>query len=483
MPDASASIRARVSKNTALLTGAQLVDKVTNFLLVVILVHYLPEETFGQYGFVASYVVLYGVLVGLGFAPLCVREIARDPRAADRLLSAAIVPMALSSLLVLVIIRESVLLTKGAGVVAVATQLAALDLVFSGFTQLFATVPRAHERMAYAVGPQVLRSLLVLAACWMLLPTGLGLLGIMTVVAIAGAVRLALQIVISRGVFGLRWAPFDGTLARRLLREAYPLAITSVFVIVYYKIDAVMISFMRGDRDVGLYTAASTLAFAPLFIALALHQATYPTLAKLQSGDPARLQRAYSVSIKYLAIVGLPIAGGLAVLAPRAIAVVYDERYLGASAALQVLTVALFLMFLNGFMGNLLIVADDQRSLMRIVAVGALLNVAVNLVVIPRYGLVGAASATVLAELVALAASATRLSRHHGLHLSATALAAPMFCGALMCGAVFRFRDTPLLLLVPAGALLYLLLLIVTRTIGREELQMLGSVTRKDPTP
>jgi len=480
MPATAVGVRARISRNTALLTGGQLVDKVTNFLLVVILVRFLPEETFGQYGFASSYVLLFGVLVGLGFAPLCVREIARDPQSANRLLTAAALPMALSSLAVLLIIRTSVVLTKGPGALAVATQLAALDLVLSGFTQLFATVPRAHERMAYTVLPQVFRSLLVLVACWALLPYGLGLVGIMTVIVVAGALRLTLQVAVSWRVFEVRFAQFDRALALRMLRQAYPLAVTSIFVVIYYKIDAVMISFMRGDRDVGLYAAASTLAFAPLFIALALHQATYPALAKMRAESGEQLYRAYRMSFKYLTIIGLPIAGGLAALAPRALAIVYDERYLDAATALQILTVALFLMFLNGFMGNVLIVGDDQQALLRIVAVSAVLNVAVNFVVIPRFGLAGAAAATVLAELVAFSASLVRLARRHGLRPAASDVLVPAVCCALMCAPVLTFRDSSLLLLIPAGTVGYLALLVVTRSVGKEELELLGFTPRGD---
>ena len=65
------SMFARVSKNTSILIAAQIVEKVLNFLLVVVLVRYLTEETFGQYGFISSFVALFSVLVGLGFASLC----------------------------------------------------------------------------------------------------------------------------------------------------------------------------------------------------------------------------------------------------------------------------------------------------------------------------------------------------------------------------------------------------------------------------
>lgn len=93
MMAADHGILAGISRNTGVLTVAYAGEKVFNFFLVILLVRYLSEEVFGQYGFISSYVLLFNVLVGLGFAALCTREISRRPEDAFRILTAGL-PMA-----------------------------------------------------------------------------------------------------------------------------------------------------------------------------------------------------------------------------------------------------------------------------------------------------------------------------------------------------------------------------------------------------
>lgn len=87
MTTGSESLLERVSRNTAILIAAQIGEKLVNFFLVVLLVRYLPQQTFGQCSLVTSFVLLFNVLIGLGFTPLCIREISRCPAVANKVLS------------------------------------------------------------------------------------------------------------------------------------------------------------------------------------------------------------------------------------------------------------------------------------------------------------------------------------------------------------------------------------------------------------
>ncbi len=473
----------RVSKNTGILAGASIIEKVFNFLLVVILVRYLSQEVFGRYGFISSYVLLFNVFIGLGLATLCTREISRQPDRAPRILTAALLPMIFSSFLTFLILVLSVFWTKpGQTDILIAVNLAALDLILSNFTAVFDAVPIANERMFFSVIPRVTRSALLLLLCFLFLPSGIGLVEVYCLVMLSGLIRLGMQVFFSKAVFDVMPAlKFDKTLCKGMLKTAYPLALSSVFVIIYYKIDSVMLSYMRGDREVGLYTASSTLAFAALFIAMAFRQATYPVLAKLFISSRDQLLSVYRISIKYLAVAGLPIAFGLMVLAPQITVLVYKENYIDSSGALQILTIALLFMFVNGFMGNTLIAVDGQKSLMNIVGISALLNVGLNFLTIQRYGIAGAAAATVLAEVYAGVSLWIILSRRHGVTASLTDLIRPVICCGVMVSYVMLCSSLPLLLIIVSAAVLYFGLLFVTRTIGKEEMLLVRNLLgRKD---
>jgi O-antigen/teichoic acid export membrane protein len=475
---ATGDIFTRVTWNTTILVVAQVIEKAATFFLVVLLVRYLSEIEFGRYGFVLSYVVLFNVFIGLGLAGLSTREISRDPGKAPKILTAAFIPMLVSSLVTFVVIRESIIWTKpGQAEVAAVAQLAALALILNSFTGVFAAIPRAHEQMLYVAVPKLVKQVLMLLFCLVALPMGVKLVGVFFLLVLTSLIELLLQVVFCRRVF--RVVPdrqFDAQFCYDLLRESFPLALVSIFVIIYYKIDSVMLSYMKGDRHVGLYTVAYSLAFVGLFMATSYHQATYPLLSKLYVTSREELRRVYRLSMKYLAIFGLPISAGMVLLAPRLTVFIFGERYVDSTGALQILMAAFLLMVVNGFMGNTLIAAGSQRYLARIAGVGAFLNVGLNLLIIPRYGIAGAAATTVATELFAFILLWTMLRRHHDIVADISNFVRPLICCALMSLYVAFILSWSISIIVVSSAFAYLGLLFISGAIGSKELHMMKSL-------
>lgn len=475
-----------VLRNTMVLAVGQILEKILNFLLILLLLRLLSTAAFGRYGFVSAYVLLFNVLVGLGFASICTREIARNPNHAPRILTSALAPMGISSIISFLIISATIAVTKtDQPVLGVAIRLAAGGMITDNFTAILATVPRARERMTFVALPKLIKSVVLLALCASFLrPDARSLVFIYSFVLAANAVQFVLQAYFLFVVF--RVVPsrkFEGRRCLGMMRDAYPLALTSVFVAIYYKIDTVMLSYMQGDNAVGFYAAASQLASAPLFVAIAFHQSTLPTLAKLFASGRDRMAGFYRLSMKYLVICGLPVALGLMAVAPRIILLVCStnehEYVLHSTLPLQVLTLAVLLMFINGFMGNTLIASDGQRALMWIVALGAALNVSVNLIVIPRYGVNGAAATTVLAEASACVCSWVVLAKKQLLAAVVADFLRPVVCCAAMVLFVLACYSWSLPLLVGGGAFIYVALLIVSGSITRGELQLMRNMLRR----
>lgn len=476
-------ILSRVSRNTVILTSAQIVEKVINFFIVVLLARHLGAEVFGQYGFASSFVLLFNVFVGLGFAVLCNREISRRMTEAPRILTAALVPMIFSSLMALAVIGSAIYISKSGQLrVVEAVMILALEMIANNVAGIFDSVTRANERMLYSALPSVLRSGLILGLYAIMLPLGIGLTEVCGIVLCSSVMRLVLHVLLCRRVFGVvPSSVFDGKLAWRLLKESYPMALTSMFIIIYYKIDAVMLSYMRSDTEVGLYSTASALAFGVVFIAGNFQQAVFPALTKLYMNEKDRLGHVYRESFKYLGMLGMPLAVGLCVLAPRIIMLVYGERYLEAAPAMQVLTGAMLFMFVNGLMGYMLIAVDGQKIFMKIVAAGALLNVVLNIILIPRYGITGAAVATVVAEANANIACWIVLKRVYKIWASPADLTRSAgCCAAMSVFTVFAGPYLPLPALIAASALFYAGLLYASGAIGATELALLKRVLRRN---
>ncbi len=472
------SILSRVTGNTFILIAAQILEKVVNFFLIIILVRYLSENKFGQYGFATSYVVLFNVFINLGLTGLCTREISQKPKLASHILTASLVPMFFASLVTFAAIHWSIIFTKpGQTEMIHVVQLAAGCLILNSFTGIFGTVPRAYEKMIYVAIPRLVKQLVFLLLCLALLPTGVGLTGVYGFMLVASLIELLLQIYFCvKKLFVIPSWRFDGSLCRKMLKEAYPLALTSVFVIIYYKIDSVMLSYMQNDIQVGLYTAAYNLAFLFLFLATSLHQAILPVFSKLYINSRDLLHRIYELSVKYLIIAGLPISVGMILLASRIVLLVFGERYLECASALQILMGAFLLMFVNGLMGNTMIATGNQKDLARIVGMGTLINVGLNLIIIPYYGFLGAAATTVVTELYAGAYSWFILRRYHHISVGLACFIRPLICCALMSAFIVLFSSLPLFFIILAAALIYSLSLFIFRVVSTEDLSTVKKI-------
>jgi len=450
-------------------------------MLMVLLARFLQKELFGQYGFASSYVLLFGSFIGLGFSVICIREISRRLEDASKIITAALVPMIVSSMVVVMLIGLSVYISKSGQVtIIMAVLIMAFDLVVNNMAAIFDSVARAHERMLYSVIPNVIKNVILLIAYLIFLPRDMGLVGVCLLVMCASMLKLILHIIFCRKVFNV--VPFFGfnmTLSRQLLIESFPMAMTSTFIVIYYKIDTVMLSYMRNDAEVGLYMAASTLAFAMVFISSNFQQAIFPILSKLYVDAKNKMQSVYRQSFKYLCMLGLPIASGLCVVAPRIIILVYGEPYLGAVLAMQILCCAMLLMFVNGLMGYALITVNGQVIFMKIVAVGASLNIFLNMVLIPRYGIAGAAFATVVAEANANIICWIVLSRRYGVSASLTDILRSALCCAIMT--VFVIFVSPYMclpLVIISGAVVYVVGLFVFKAVGDQELMIIKGFLR-----
>ncbi len=471
----------KIITNTTILSFIQILEKCINFFFVIVIVRYLSQEEFGQYGFVSSYVILFGAFINLGLAGLCTREIAKKPEIGSKILTVSLVPMFFSSALTFVIIWWSVLWSKtGQTDIVKAVQLAAVALILNSFSVLFATVPRAYERMIYAVLPKFIRQLICSVLCFVLLPYGYGLVGIYYLIVLASFIELGLQIYFCTGLLGvLPTRKFDLDLCWSFIREAFPLALTSVFVIIYYKIDTVMLSYMKNDVQVGKYTAVYNLAFAFLFLGISYHQATFPALAKLYARNHKVFLNIYKNSIKYLVVGALPIATGIVLLASRMIELIYGARYIDSAAGLQILMGAFFLMFINGFMGNALIVIGAQRKLSCIIGIGMVVNVGLNLLIIPQYGFLGAAATTVFTELLVGVLCWIYLERSYNISHSLMVFFKPWIGCTVMGAFIIIFSSWTLFFIVPGAVLIYIMLLYGLKVFTLEDIALLKKLIGK----
>ena len=214
--------------------------------------------------------------------------------------------------------------------------------------------------------------------------------GLDGIVEVALAVGLAV-VYHQYGLLFKTWS-FNTVRARSLLKQSWPLIISAVMVSIYMKIDAVMLK-SQGSVEVGIYSAAARLSESWYFIPIAIVTSVFPAIVQLRKNDPEKFERRMQNLYDLLVVISLPTAVVISFTADDVIRMIYGSRFPGAGAMLSIHIWSGVIVFLGTASGQYMLVEGLNRLTFWRTGIGALVNIAINLWLIPRYGGVGASIA------------------------------------------------------------------------------------------
>jgi O-antigen/teichoic acid export membrane protein len=401
-------IRRRVAHRPHLLKildniGWLLLDKIlrmgVGLVVGVWIARYLGPEKFGLLSFATAFVALFGAIAGLGLQAIVVRDIVRSPACKDETLGTAAALQLIGGLLAYGLILGTIFWLR-------ADDAAAKALVaILGLTMLV----KGSEVAVYWFESQVLSkytvwvengSFLVFATIKAVLILTNAPLTAFAWAALAEALMVALLLLAMLSLRGPRLRKLRTTLARArtLLADSWPLIISSASILIYMKIDQIMLGQMMGDQSVGIYSAAARLSEVWYFIAVAVNASIRPSLIELRQQSVQlfrqRLQKIFNLMVQ----LAVPMAALIAVTAPLLITSLFGNDYSAAIPVLQIHVWAGVFVFLNNAVWAWYIIENKQALANTRILLGLTLNVLLNLLLIPSYGATGAAAATLVSR-------------------------------------------------------------------------------------
>jgi O-antigen/teichoic acid export membrane protein len=424
----------RLGLNFLSLLGAYAAPRIFTVGAVVVAARMLGAERFGAYGAAAAFAVILSILATLGMHPLLVRDLARQPAAAPRLLRAAHLLKTAANAIMLALVY--VLARWGIGLdeeALLAALLLALANAVAAYAENLSAYYQAVERMHVWTEASALFGVVTGAL-------GAALVWVTRSVVWFCAAPLAGQLV------ALAWllaraprAVRRGEAARRadlarLARALAPFGLAFVALTLHYKLDVLLLERWRSVAEVGLYTAA--YKFVDIFHALVIVGvgALYPRLARtadaVRTGSRWPGARAAELAL----LVSVPVAGALHLGSAGVVGILYGPGFAGAAAATATLALALPALALN-LLGGYLLGAAHRIGSMAVLYGGSLaLKVGLDAFLIPRAGPAGAAGAMALAETVLAGAMLIVLRSQARAALGARAGGAALAAALLMVG-------------------------------------------------
>ncbi|RZL14852.1 MAG: flippase [Pedobacter sp.] len=382
-------------------TGWLMFGKVSSLLITVVVARYLKPESFGDLNFVIAFTTIVAAIGSLGLDTFIIREIINDNSKKEEILGTSLAMRIGFNLLLLPLSVGIYVLfhhyAKNPGnPLTWVVFFYALPGVFKSFNVIDSYF-QSQVKSKYVVHVQNIAILTtsVLKILWVWLN---GSLIWFSVIITIDAMILATGLVImyQRQGFRLRDWSFDGSRAKMLLKQSYPLMFSAVMVSLYMKIDTVMLKSV-GSVAVGIYSAASGLSEAWFFIPMAIVTSVFPAIVNARKTDMERYKKRLINLYDLLVYISLPVAIFISVFGTDIIHIIYGNRYEGAGKMLSIHIWSGIFVFLGIASGQYLIAEGYIKISFQRTAMGAILNIALNFWLIPLYGGIGASLATLVA--------------------------------------------------------------------------------------
>lgn len=448
------STRRRVASNTAVQAAGKGAVLVMGAASVSILTRYLGPGDYGRYALALMYMQLFGVVADVGLYTTLVRDISRDPSRTEELVGNVLVLRLVLSVAVIALAAAISLLLPYDREVRVAIVLAGAPLLLGMLTTSMVAVLQSRLRMGRAVLGDVLGRAAALGLAVVAVALDLGFYAVMGAAGGGALVALVVTWRLTRPLLAPR-PRADVRLWRALTAASLPLGLALAVNQVYLRVDTLIISLYEPYTQVGLYTLAYRILELTLVLVTVFLATVFPVLSAAVAHDEARAVRVIRDSTSVLVVLGAPIVAGGLVLAPDLVELVGGADFAGAADPLRILLVAGALVGVNGVFGAALVAKERQRSTLWLNLTALAFNVGLNLLLVPRYGIVVAAVVTVASELVILAGSYRLMHRHLGFFPLPPTLAPAVGAAAAMAGLLVALGDAPLPVLLPLGAAAY----------------------------
>ena len=400
----------RILKNTSTLFGAHVFGRLGSLVLTLWLMpQFFTESDLGGYFVAIALTNLIASLTELGIQNPLIREMTLNLSQTRHYLgNALLVRLILSVVAYTLMIVGGIILWPTSTIVTMVIYLGLAEIVNS-IAQLYRCVFRAHEEMKYEALTVLAErgTLFIVGGAAILL--GYNIVNVCQVWLLAGCFNLVLSIGFTR----FRFTPLGFEPSRKVIRvlmqQALPFAVGNLFNLVYFRIDAIMLSKLSPDGvDANTwYGLAYTLVNAITILPGAFMMgAMFPVLSRLYENERDRLSEAYTFSVRWMVITGIPLAIGLATLSQEVSNLMFSkytpDTIEKISSAILWLSASGGMVFLSTVVITMLRAADKRSVFSILMGTTALLNIVLNFILIPRLNHVGAAIAMVISEVYLL---------------------------------------------------------------------------------
>ncbi len=487
---AKRKVLASVARNTAAMLGGQILIKIFAFAFSVFVVRRLGAEDFGRYSAAMAYAFIFASFTDMGTSALAVREMARKAENIAWMVPNIMMLRALLSIVVIAGTSLSAWILGKSPDMVVGIFIASCALLLYAFQGPLDCVMIARERLDFSSAFNLLNQMVFMILGTIALLTGAGYIGLL-IASLAGVLVMGLTSnYIVRQVLKLR---FDRPAPQRwkpLLKASFPFGVIGMIAEFTRRFDVVFMSFVLTYTAVGWYNVPYNLVLMMLLLAQSLALSMYPTMVIEFDSGRGSIQDTVQRAMRYLLLLSLPVAVGGTLLAKSIIVTLYSQKYMGAIPVMQIIIWGLPFMYLAELLGRASSTMHLEKKAAKMVIIYALITISLDLILIPKFGVGGAAVVMVISQMVNVLLSVIIIGPTILFSGNIKPLLRVLSAGALMGGVVWLVQSVnfmtaldpkiALLVTIGVGAIVYGVATLVLGAISPGEVRyVIGGISRR----
>jgi O-antigen/teichoic acid export membrane protein len=453
-PDTPERNRSSTARNVGTRAAAEIVGKLASLVLFAAIARRLGVEQLGVFVLAFSVVQIAFVAIDLGLDRFLLREVARDRSTLGEWVGSILAAKAILAVPVLGATVGLTFLVDYTAQQQQAIAVVALALFFDSLGRTAFAALNAFERGDVLSLGLLAQRLGSAGAGLAVLAAGYGVVGVCAAFGFGTALGTAIAFVLMRRATGISLNALKPGGWRRAVGVSRAFALQDVFTQLLFRLDAVILSVISTATAVGIYGGAYRLLEATFFLTQAVSGAFSARYAYLGPESDPSVGEVFERSLKLAIVLLLPVTVVFGVLTSPVLDVIFGPELADAAEPLRILAPAVVLMSIVKLGGSLIASQRSPRILVWTTAAAVALNVALNLMLIPRYEASGAAAAMLITEALLAIAILGLASRVVGGLGWLRLLAAPASAALAATGVALALRDTPELALA-AGLVSY----------------------------
>lgn len=391
-----------ILKQTSVLFLAQALTRIIGFFYTIFLARSLGVLDFGVYSVGLAYFSIISSISDFGFNRFLIREIAREKdKSWEIIWSVLTLRLTIVSVFFAIFAIGIYLLDQDKTRVSIIL-LSTLSVLPQAIALTFDGIFVALQKLQFSAIAAITLSLSTTFFGIYLISQGFGAIGAVNALILGQVFYAAVLSIFLYKHHGFSLSSVTEEIIKKALIGSLPYGILAILGLLYFRIDTILLSYLRGNFETGIYAAGYKFLEALVFIPNALAFALFPVLAKLHEENPLKIKALLYKSTKIMFILGLFITVLYFLFLPEIIKI-FLPKFLPSIDVIKILSIAIPFMFIHIPASSVLISSEKYlKQVILFSLVPLTFNIVTNLIFVPLFGLFAASWITVASDILSV---------------------------------------------------------------------------------